>query len=82
MSLCNIVNSVNKIKRLFRKYGASNVNETFLFDVSILLLLSNIQSAPFILHVFVSIFLVSTFCRTKCTRRNRERNRLRFDLTA
>ena len=39
MSLCNIVNSVNKIKRLFRKYGASNVNETFLFDVSILLLL-------------------------------------------
>ena len=39
MSLCNIVNSVNKIKRLFRKYGASNVNETFLFNVSILLLL-------------------------------------------
>ena len=39
MSLCNIVNSVNKIERLFRKYGASNVNETFLFNVSILLLL-------------------------------------------
>ena len=39
MSLCNIVTSVNKIKQLFRKYGASNVNEAFLFDVSILLLL-------------------------------------------
>ena len=39
MSLCNIVNSVYKIKRLFRKYGASNVNEAFVFDVRILLLL-------------------------------------------
>ena len=38
MSLCNIVNSVNKIKRLFRKYGMSNVKEAFLFEVSILFL--------------------------------------------
>ena len=38
MSLCNIVNSVNKIKRLFRKYGTSNVKEAFLFEVSILFL--------------------------------------------
>ena len=27
----SIVNSVNKIKRLFRKYDALNVNEAFLF---------------------------------------------------
>ena len=39
MSLFNIVNSVKKIKQLSRKYGASNVNEAFLFDVSVLLLL-------------------------------------------
>ena len=82
MSLCNIVNSVNKIKRLFRKYGASNVNEAFLFDVSILLLLFEHSVCAVYFNVFVLIFLVSTFCRTKCTKRNRERNRLRFDLTA
>ena len=29
MSLGDIVNFVKKIKRLFRKYGASNVNEAF-----------------------------------------------------
>ena len=35
MSKCNIVNSVNKIKRLFREYGTLNVTEVFLFDVSV-----------------------------------------------
>ena len=44
--------------------------------------LDTVKKNSSILHVFVLIFLVSTFCRTECTRRNRERNRLRFDLTA
>ena len=35
MSKCDIVNSVNKIKRLLREYGALNVTEVFLFDVSV-----------------------------------------------
>ena len=35
MSLWDTVNFLNKIKRLFRKYNVSKVNEAFLFDVSI-----------------------------------------------
>ena len=35
MSICDIVNSVNKIRWLFREYGALNVTEVFLFDVSV-----------------------------------------------
>ena len=38
MSKCDIVNSVNKIKWLFREYGALNVTEVFLFDVSVFFL--------------------------------------------
>ena len=37
MSKCDITNSVNKIKWLFREYGALNVTEVFLFDVSVFL---------------------------------------------
>ena len=35
MSKCDIVNSVNKIKWLFREYGTLNVTEVFLFYVSV-----------------------------------------------
>ena len=35
MSKCDTVNSVNKIKWLFKEYGALNVIEMFLFDVSV-----------------------------------------------
>ena len=34
MSKCDILNSVNKIKWLFREYVALNVIEVFLFEVS------------------------------------------------
>ena len=33
MSKCDIVNSVNKIKWLFREYGALNATEMFLSDI-------------------------------------------------
>ena len=35
MSKCDIVNSVNTIKWLFRVYGALNVTEVIRFDVSV-----------------------------------------------
>ena len=35
MSKCDIVNSLNKIKRLFREYGALNVAKVFLFEVGV-----------------------------------------------
>ena len=35
MSKCDIVNSVNKIKWLFREYAALKVTEVFLFDDSV-----------------------------------------------
>ena len=31
MSKCDIINSVNKIKWLFREYGALNVTEVFMY---------------------------------------------------
>ena len=35
MSKCDIVNSLNKTEWLFWEYGALNVTEVFLFDVSV-----------------------------------------------
>ena len=50
MPLCNIVKSVNKIKRLFRKYGVSNVNEAFLSDVSIFTVCAYQVRSPYTEH--------------------------------
>ena len=33
--ICDIVNSVNKIEWLLGEYGALNLTEVFLFDVSV-----------------------------------------------
>ena len=35
MSKCDTVNFANKIKWLFREFGALNVTEVFLFDLSV-----------------------------------------------
>ena len=35
MSKCKMVNSINKIKWLFREYGTLNGTEVFLFGVSV-----------------------------------------------
>ena len=46
MSKCDIVSSVNKIKWLFRVYGALNVTEVFLFDVSVFFWNENWYTVP------------------------------------
>ena len=50
MPRCNIVNFVNKIKRLFGKYGASNVNEAVFFFASVYEYCSRLISSVHILY--------------------------------
>ena len=46
MPECDIVNSVNKTKWLFREYGALSVTEVFLFDVSVFFWNENWYTVP------------------------------------